>query len=52
VVENTADNTYYTVEVPVKPMSGWSGVCLGMFFLSFIFLFLSVWDLVSQMVRG
>jgi hypothetical protein len=52
VVENTIDNTYYTVEVPVKPMSSWSGVCLGMFFLSFLFLVLSVWDLVYKMVRG
>ena len=52
VVENTADNTYYAVEVPVKPMRGWSSVCLGMAFLSFLFLVFTILDLIREMLKG
>jgi len=52
IVENTAAGTYSAVEVPVPSAHRWSVLCLAMGLLSFLFLALTIWGLVSDMLKG
>jgi hypothetical protein len=52
IVENAAAGTYSAVEVPVPSAHRWSALAFGMGILSFLFLALTVWGLVSDMLKG
>jgi len=50
IVENAA-GTYSAVEIPVPSAHRWSILCLAMGLLSFLFLVLTVLDVVRGMVK-
>ena len=51
IVENPITGQLTAVEVPVSSARRWWTLCFGMFWLSFLFFILTVWDVVRESLR-
>jgi len=52
IVENAVTGELTAVEVAVPSARRWSALCFGMFWLSFLFFVLTVWDLARETLKG